>query len=316
MTFKGEEYKFPDEEEVSLDEELEVIVEGEDEDVEVEVVDDTPEKDKGRKPADPPEEVTDEELESYSEKVKSRIKKFSRGYHDERRAKESALREREEAVRLAQAVIAENNNLKQRYNKNQETLGVQTQLLLAEEAKQAKAKLQTAYESGDVEGIANAQEEIADVRYKLRRIEERKETPLQETEVPVYSNQTPQVTKDERAETWRSDNQWFGQDDEMTSFALGLHQKLVKEGVDPTSDKYYDRINSRMRQVFPDQFDDVEDTKPEVVKRKTAVAPATRSTAPKKVTLSKSQVVLAKRLGLTPLQYAKEAALIERNKNG
>ena len=314
MTFKGEEFKFPDE---NIDEEMEVIVEGDDEDVEIEVVDDTPEKDKGRKPADPPEEVTDEELESYSEKVKNRIKKFSRGYHDERRAKESAVREREEAMRLAQAVIAENNNLKKQYNQNQETLGVQTQLLLAEEAKKAKLKLQTAYESGDVEGIANAQEEIADVRYKLRKLEDRKEKPLQEVEVPVYSNQTPQVAKDERAEVWRSENQWFGQDDEMTSFALGLHQKLVKEGVDPTSDKYYDRINSRMRQVFPDQFDEQDvGTKPEVVRRKTAVASATRSTAPKVVRLTKTQAAIAKRLGLTPLQYAKEAALIERNTNG
>jgi hypothetical protein len=121
------------------------------------------------------------------------------------------------------------------------------------------------------------------------------------------------VQRDEKAENWRDENaSWFGEDDEMTALAYGLHHKLTKEGVDPTSDTYYEKINARMRQVFPDQFDE----EPESTKRKSSnvVAPATRSTSPKKVTLNQSQVAIAKRLGISLEDYAKQAAELMRNK--
>ena len=115
-----------------------------------------------------------------------------------------------------------------------------------------------------------------------------------------------QVQIDEKTRTWQKDNPWFNTDEEMTSFALGLHNKLVKEGVDPQTDDYYERINTRMREVFPDNFED----EPEVRRRSNnVVAPATRSTAPKKIRLTQTQLTLAKRLGLTPEQYAKQVAL-------
>ena len=125
----------------------------------------------------------------------------------------------------------------------------------------------------------------------------------------------PPVQIDEKTRVWQKENPWFNTDEEMTSFALGLHNRLVKEGVDPQTDDYYERINTRMREVFPENFED----EPEVRQQQRSnnvVAPATRSTAPKKIRLTQTQLTLAKRLGLTPEQYAKQVALDMRKNNG
>jgi len=285
---------------------------------EVEVVDDTPAKDRGRTPAEPPPEVTDDELEGYSEKVKKRIQHFTRGYHDERRAKESALREREEALRLAQNIIEENKKLKQTVNQNQEALLEQAKRAATVELEQAKAQFRSAYEEGDPDKVTAAQESLTSAKLKADRVANFSLPALQEEESAVENKYTapaqPQNQVDPKVTAWQQDNPWFGSDDEMTSFALGLHQKLVKQGVDPRSDDYYDAINRRMRQVFPDQFEESEpEEKP---RRKTVVAPATRTTAPRKIVLTTSQQAIAKRLGLTLEQYARQVAEDMRKQNG
>ena len=284
-----------------------------DDDFEIEVVDDTPKADRNRKPSEPPEDVTEEELEKYSEQVQKRIKHFTKGYHDERRAKEEALRAREELERLSQQLIEENKKLKGNVNKNQTALLEQAKKNAAIETESAKRAYKEAYESGDSEAVLEAQEKLTTAKLKADRLANFKLPALQEEETPValQPEPAPAVQVDERAAAWQQANPWFGPDDEMTSLALGLHSKLVKQGVSPQSDEYYETIDARMRQVFPDQFEDAEP------KRKTqVVAPATRSTAPKKVTLTKTQVQLAKRLGLTPQQYAKQVALDMRKENG
>jgi hypothetical protein len=282
-------------------------------DFEVEVVDDTPKADRGRKPSDPPAEVTDEELEDYSDKVRKRIQHFSKGYHDERRAKEEALRERQELERVTQQLMEENKKLKGNVNKNQTALLEQAKKQVENEIDLAKKQYKTAYESGNSDAVLEAQENLTNAKLKSEKLSNIKLPALQEIETPVQPEPetAPAGQVDTRAEEWRKANSWFGPDDEMTSLALGLHNKLVKQGVSPQSDEYYETIDARMRQVFPDQFEDAEP------KRKTqVVAPATRSTAPKKVTLTKTQVQLAKRLGLTPQQYAKQVALDMRKQNG
>ena len=143
------------------------------------------------------------------------------------------------------------------------------------------------------------------------------------TPAPASDNVQPQQTQqprtqpvDDKASAWRSQNTWFGDDDEMTSFALGLHNKLVKANYDPKSEEYYDAINMRMRQVFPDQFKSEMAVKPEPTKKPaTVVAPASRSSSAKKVTLTQSQVQLAKRLGVPLEIYARQVAALE-SKNG
>jgi hypothetical protein len=297
------EFKFPDEQDAKQEAKDNL-------EFEIEVVDDTPDPDKGRKALpEPVGEVTDDELSRYDESVQKRIKKLSHGYHDERRAKEAALREREEALKFAQQIIEENKRLKTDLNSNN-TLLVGTAKQNAELAlDQARKKYKEAYESFDADAILAAQEELTTAKLKLERVTNFKPAPLQERENPV--NIAPQTAPetpraDPKALAWQQQNQWFGNDEEMTSFALGLHEKLVKSGVDPTSDEYYERVNSRIREKFPENFPGLE----EKSKRTSSnvVAPASRNVAPKKITLTQTQVALAKKLKIPLDLYARKVA--------
>jgi hypothetical protein len=304
-----ERFRFPDEKEKP--EELQIEVEGEGE-TEIEVVDDTPEQDRGRKPMkEAPAEVTDDELAQYSEGVKKRIQHFSKGYHEERRAKESALREREEAVRLAQNLVEENKRLQGSLGQGQQALLEQAKKVVANEVAQAKQKLKEAHEAFDTDGIVAAQEELAKAVNKSERVNNFR-PPVAKPEEPVVQpapqpEYVPQV--DAKARAWQEANSWFGADKEMTALALAVHEKLVESGVSPTSDEYYEKINSRVRTVFPDAF-------PSEKRKSSVVAPATRSTAPRKIVLTQSQVHIAKRLGLTNEQYARAVAEEMRKQNG
>jgi len=288
--------------------------------VEIEVEDDTPEADRGRKASPPPEEVTNEELENYSEKVKTRIKHFSKGYHDERRAKEEAQRQQEALESYAKQLMAENNKLKGSVDQSHNTLIESAKKQVAGEMALAQRQYREAYESGEPDKVLEAQTALNTAQIRLEKVNGLKPKQiqaLQPRETPVEQAPTapqPQVQRDEKADSWRDDNAWFGSDDEMTAFALGLHNKLTKDGVDPQSDTYYEKINSRMRQVFPDQFDDGIEDEPEGTKRKSSnvVAPASRSTGPKKIRLTQSQVAIAKKLGVPLETYAKQAAELMR----
>jgi len=281
---------------------------------EVEVVDDTPKADRNRKPSEPPEEVTDEELEDYSEKVRKRIQHFSKGYHDERRAKEAALRERDELERFVKSIRDENNKLKGSVNKNQTALIEQAKKTAEIELAQAKNAYKTAYDAGDTDAVIAAQESITNAKIKTDKLNNFKVPSLQEETDEVKSKEEPKPatpTVDPRAQDWAKKNTWFGTDDEMTSLALGLHNKLAKQGVDLQSDEYYEAIDTRMRQLFPDKFEEEiaeteEAEKPK--KQANVVAPATRSVAPKKVKLTQTQVAIAKRLGVPIELYAQKVA--------
>lgn len=313
-----EEYKFPDEQE------NEVKVEASDEsEVEIEVVDDTPERDRGRKPLD--REVadpTDEEIDSYSAGVKARIKELTHARHDERRQKEAVAREKAELERLAQQLIDENNRLKKSYNEGQEVLVSSARREAETELDMARRKLKEAQEAFDTDAIIAAQESLAEAKWKVEEAKRFRPQALQPTENPVQTQQQPQtqVQPDEKSLRWQAKNQWFGQPgfEEYTSYALGLHQKLVTGGTDPRSDEYFDQIDGRMKSKFPELFGGNEDRPRtgEVQKKPTTVvAPATRTTGVGKIRLTQTQVALAKKLGLTPQQYAAQVAKLE-NQNG
>jgi len=312
-------YKFPDEadeksEKQQDDAELKIEIEGDGE-TEIEVVDDTPKS--AKKMEEPPKELDDEELNSYGEKVRRRIQHLQKGYHEEKRKTEQAYKEREEAIRAAQAIVEENKKLKGSLNQGQNALLEQAKKTVASEMEDARRKYKEAYESGDSEALVDAQENLTAVKIKLDRVNNFKPAPLQEHEVEVKIPQVSSPPVDQKAEKWREKNEWFGSDDEMTSFALGLHNKLVKSGVDPASDEYYDKVNSRMRQVFPEAFDSeepAEEPEKEVKRTKSnVVAPATRSSSPKKVVLTQTQVNIAKRLGVSLELYARKVAEQQRN---
>ena len=309
---KDEEYKFPDEIETKADKEekVEYEIEGEGE-TQVEVIDDTPAEDRGRsRMEEPPKDFAEDELNKYDEGVRKRIQHFTKGYHEERRAKESAEREKEEALRIAQVVVEENKKLKGSLNTNQQALLEQAKKVVGNEVEKARVKYKEAYEAGDSDGIVEAQEELIAAKAKMERVNNFRPAPLQEekTEVQIPQQVTKQPPVDQKAIAWQSENKWFGSDDEMTSFALGLHTKLVKSGVDPQSNEYYEKLNSRVRQVFPDQFESEKPVNAPTSPKRSNVAPATRSTAPRKIVLTQTQVNIAKRLGVPLDLYARKVA--------
>jgi hypothetical protein len=305
------EFEFPDEVEVNARKGGKVV-EPESDEPEIEVVDDTPEEDRGRKPmSEPPKEVTDEELSKYDESVQKRIKHFTKGYHDERRAKEAAEREKEEALRFARSLAEENKQLKGSVNQNQTALLEQAKKVVANELESAKRQYKEAYEAGDSDALVNAQEALTSAKMKAEKVNNFRPTPLQveKTDVqPAYQPQ-PAAPVDDKLLAWQDQNQWFGSNKRMTAYALGLHEDLVGEGIPAGSEEYYRRINTDMRERFADQFgaDEPADAKPQRTKSNN-VAPATRSTAPRKIVLTQTQVNLAKRLGVPLELYARKVA--------
>jgi hypothetical protein len=295
--------------------------------VDIEIEDDTPEEDRGRTPL--PKEIVQEleadELEEYSDKVKTRLKQMKKVWHDERRAKDEAAREREEALAFARNALEENKRLKSRLTEGEKSF-LDTARGAAElEMEMAKRAYKEAYEAGDSDKVVEAQAKLSEVNFKLQRIKDYRPS-LQTPEIEVNSNQQQQVQvprPDQKTLAWQERNTWFGVDEEMTSLALGLHQKLEKQygkGFVGT-DEYWDRVDTTIRKRFPENFEEEEikttngGGKPvtRTEKPATVVAPASRSTSSKKIVLKQSQLMIAKKLGLTPEQYAREFAKTQEN---
>jgi hypothetical protein len=323
MTLEQVEFEFPDEKEakenarkggsvVEVEDQIEVV---EADKPEIEVVDDTPEKDRGREPmkTSPPENLSDDELEKYDLSVRSRIKQVQKGYHDERRAKEAAQREREEALRLAQQLVEENKKLKGTLSEGQSAYIEQAKLVAANDIEKARSAYKAAYEAGDSDALVAAQEELTAAKLKAERVNSFKPTPLQEEETAVQPTPQPQsVELDPKLRAWQDRNPWWGSNKRMTAYALGFHQELVENGTTAGSDDYYKAIDTEMRARFPDVFESGKSEKtedaPTPPKKSNIVAPATRSTAPKKIVLTRTQVELAKRLGVPLELYARKVA--------
>ena len=313
-------YKFPDEVGTTApEEEIEVTMPG-DTDVEVEAVDDTPPQDRGRKPLD--KEVadpTDDEINSYSDKVQSRIKDLTHARHDERRAKEALAREKQELENFTRQLIEENKKLKTHVNTGAETVGKMATSAAEQKMLTARKALKEATEAFDTEAIITAQEALMEARIEVEKAKNFRPAPLQEENFDVQTRYTePQkVQPDEKTLRWQAKNQWFGSNgfEEVTSFALGLHQKLVNSGMDPRSDEYFEQIDARVKSKFPEVFggDDGKSRSTVETPKKPAsvVAPATRTSGAKKVQLTHTQIALAKRFGLTPQQYAAQVAKLE-----
>lgn len=285
----------------------------------IEVEDDTPEADRGREPM--PKEIVDElendDLEEYSEKVKLRLKQFKKTWHDERREKEREAREKAEALTMAQRLMDENRQLKSTLSQGEQTL-VQTYQQAAElEKAEAQRAYREAYESGDADRLMAANDKLQEVNYRLTQIKNYKPSSQEDnSNVQPVQEQAQTPRPDTKTLAWQERNQWYGTDEEMTASALGLHQKLVKQnGVHYAgTDEYWAAIDTTMRRRFPEYFGEPEKPVTETAKSKSAtvVAPASRSTSPKKIVLKQSQLTIAKKLGLTPEQYAMAMKKLEQ----
>lgn len=326
-----ENYKFPDEiDEVKdegkpVEEEVEAKGKPEEEKLEIEIEDDTPVEDRGRRASKPDfvEKVEKDELDQYSQEARSKIDAFRKFYHDERREKERAMREQQEAVALAKNLYEEIKQLKGRVNSSDEAAVNSFKTSAEQELAMAKKEYREAYDAGDSEKLVEAQDKLTSAKMKIEKassyaenINQRRALQEQENEVKIPQQTEAAPVRDQKASAWQERNSWFGQDDEMTSLALGLHEKLVKENglAYATTDEYYKRIDETMRRRFPENFQDekVDDEKVAArVKPSTVVAPASRSTSSKKIRLNTSQLSIAKKLGLTPEQYARELMKME-----
>jgi hypothetical protein len=312
------EYKFPDEQDKEFEDTL---------DIELEIEDDTPEKDKGKEPI--PKEMVDkfdaaDDEDQLDEKAQAlRLKQYKKVYHDERRAKEAAFREQQEAVELAKRVMEENKKLRAQYSAGEKTYIETVQSQADLQVQVAQRAYKEALESGDPDRIVAAQTELNDAGYKVQKAKDFKPSTLQAEENDVQMQQVEQQrTKiDPKTQSWLEQNPWYGTKKAMSSYAVGIHEELLDEYGQTVvgTDQYFRRIDRTMREKFPEYFDTLEEAEPreEVqkpapkAKPSTVVAPATRSTASKQVKLKTSQQAIAKKLGLTPEQYARELMKLE-----
>ena len=326
----GDDYEFPDEKETKR-----TKATAEEDKLDIEIEDDTPEQDRGRKPMkEPVEEPTEDELATYDEKVQARIKKFTRGYHDERRAKEEALREREAAEAYARQILDENKKLQQQLSSGSKAYIETSKEAAAAELTAAKKKYREAYDAADPDELAEAQAEIARAALKIERTSGMKPIEVEEREFKAPAEAAPKVSP--RTQRWIENNSdWWGKDEEMTSAALGLDKKLQREyGVEYIgSAEYFKTIDRTMRKRFPEHFEDAQSDEEEydppprkrsepayedetprrATKPSSVVAPATRSTPPNRIRLKASEVAIARRIGVSVEEYAKQVALLRRS---
>lgn len=292
-------------------------------DLEIEIEDDTPEEDKGRKPADPAAvkqlEVEVDELDKYSKDAKDKLIKMKRVWNDERRRADEAEREREEALNATRKLLEENKRIKNMLTNGEQEYVAAVKNSSEMQLEMAKKAYKEAYDLGDSDKLADAQQAITKATLALDKVQNFKMPTLQEEnyDVQIQQQYQPAPRLDDKVVEWQENNPWFGQDEEMTASALGLHEKLKRQGVKIGSDEYYATLDKTMRKRFPENFEESEEVEVEQkedtpkAKPKTVVAPATRSTASKKVKLKTSQVAIAKKLGLTPEQYVRELLKLE-----
>lgn len=303
-----DEYKFPDEQE------------NEKPSIEIEIEDDAPPEDRGRQPMPRSlvEELERDELDDYDDVVKEKLKQMRKVWHDERREKEAALREQNEAIALAQNLIEENKRIKNVLSAGEKEYVSTIQSAANMELEMAKRAYKEAYDSGDSDKLIEAQQAMQTANLRLMQANSFRIPSLQdqEKEVQQAPQYQPPQQVDPKAEAWQERNSWFGRQKGMTAFALGVHEELKDNGVRVGSDEYYRALDKTMRARFPEAFADEEEEQSQSRSRPaTVVAPATRSTAPKKVRLKQSQLNIIKKLNITPEQYVREFLKTE-NQNG
>jgi hypothetical protein len=317
-----DDFKFPDE----IENETPEVEASAEEKIEIEIVDDRPEED--QKNAQPlPEEIVkdieNDDLEQYSKEAKQRLLQMKKLINDERREKEQALREQQEAIRVAQSLVEETKKLRGRLTEGEKVYvsnakeGAERQLELA------RIAYKEAYDSGDSDKVVDAQEKLTEAKFKVHEVESYRpqydESALQtaenEVKIPEQSQQPQRL--DSKTQSWLDKNSWYGVDDDMSFLAMGIHRRLERDGVTTGSDQYWNAIDTEMRKRFPEKFagDNNSETKDSVKKPSTVVAPATRSTSPKKIRLTQTQLALAKKFKLSPEQYALELTKLE-SQNG
>ena len=318
----AEEFQFPDE----IEQETKVETPAENA-IEIEVIDDRPEEDQKNAtplPKEIVEDIENDDLEEYSKEAKQRLLQMKKLINDERREKEQALREQHEAIRVAQNIIEENKKLKGSLSSGERVLVGNAKQAAEQELNMAKKAYKEAYDSGDSELLVEAQDKLTDAKIKVKQIElyrpqyDEETFKNQENAVQSQLQQSQPARLDSKTQAWLDKNSWYGTDDDMSFLAMGIHRRLERDGVPIGSDHYWSSIDTEMHKRFPEKFagESPSETKDSVrQKSSTVVAPATRSTSPKKIRLTQTQLALAKKFKLSPEQYAMELTKLE-SQNG
>lgn len=276
------------------------------EEIEIEIEDDTPEEDRGRPRLSDEElektvDVPDEELQNFSEGVQKRIKSLTHRYHEERRRREEAQREREELLGRFKTEFERRQKIEEELAKGESLLVDQAKGRIESQIAQAESSYRNAYETGDPETILKAQRELTRLENERMRVTEYRPREFKPQELPEEFRKPQVPVPDQKAQDWAAKNPWFQQDEEMTAVAFAIDKRIRSQGIDPRTDEYYAEIDKGIRNRFPEKFSDSQRQPANVV------APASRaSKKPKQYKLTQTQVRLAKRLGLTNEQYASQ----------
>tara|TARA_R100000700_G_scaffold37725_1_gene48195 strand:- start:198 stop:1070 length:873 start_codon:yes stop_codon:yes gene_type:complete len=248
------------------------------------------------------QQTQESELDDYSDGVKKRIDKLTYRMRE-------AERQREEAVKLAKQMAEQNAALQTKLKSSDSTLVNEYNTRVTSQKEQARKALKEAQELGDAEAIALATEAVAKTSLEEQNVQRLMSRQKQEAESqPQVENPVEQQLQpapiDSRTEEWAEKNSWFGQDDGMTYAAMGIHQKLLKEGVAPSTKHYFERVDAEMRELFPTRFaDETKNVQSSVAGTSRGAAPAKKGT--RSVKLTPSQMAIAKRIGVPYEEYAK-----------
>jgi hypothetical protein len=292
------------EQQLKSTEEPVVNVPTEGDNVDVELKEENSVKKPGTPEVEIKEEAPKEELEEYSDKVKTRIAKLTGKLRETERREQASFD-------YAKRVAEENKKLKAEKNSIDTSYIEEYKARTEVETAKVKEDLARAISEGNVDAQVQAQDSLSKLAIDNQRVlatTEARRVSQEEAKEQAVPAETPPKRKDPKAEAWADKNTWFGQDEAMTYASFGIHKKVVEQGFDPNSDEYYSEIDSRMRQEFPHKFDGVQNTG--ATKPVQSVASAGRSTTQsssgrKTVRLSPSQVHIAKRLGVPLEEYAK-----------
>jgi len=248
------------------------------------------------------EKSDDSDLEDYSEKVQKRIKRMTF------QIKEAERRERA-AVDYAKGLKQKYESAQSQFEETDTNYLKEYNARIDSERDKAKAALKQAYESQDTDAITEAQDTLTKLSVEKEKVSmtlaDKEAKKKQVESQPVEQIPQPQISR--KAQEWAEENEWFGSDRVMTSAAMGVHDDLLAEGIDAEGEEYYNQINKRMKEYFPHKFaqstTEVEQTTRQPVQNVASVS--RRSGGRKSVKLTKSQVVIAKKLGVPLEEYAK-----------
>lgn len=319
-------------------------LENETDDLDIEFVEDEPEPPEGsegeEKPEKPPEEKPeakaddedDEELDTYSKRVQKRIDRLTWEREEANRTAQSAKQLRDQAIEYAKALHSRNQQYEQTIGAGEEELIGSIKRAAQASVAAAKKDLFNATEAGNTqeaidanERLIQAQAELIQAGYRENAAKQRlaqqsaqnwqagepydpSYPPQQQYPQQPQVQQPPQPTQKDLK--WRDENEWFHHPDhpDMTSYAYGLHQRLVtKDGVKPNTDQYYQEIDKAMQSKFPEYFGPPK-------KPSTVVSPSQRDAGPprRQVKLTASERELVRRLGIDEKEYAANKLKLEQ----